>query len=162
MYKFSIPPESSGYTMEDPAEVIAIKLDGGASRFRRDKIGSTSKVSVRWTFDREDYTYFRNFYHALLGRGSLPFLIDLVLDEASPTEHKCYFVPGTVRLAEQRGHYYGVTAELEAHPIVANLEEAARDAAMVSEFGQDWRSAFPIWEDLLDTEVNGTLPGIGL
>jgi hypothetical protein len=162
MYKFAIPPEATGYMMEDPAEVIAIKLDGGASRFRRDKIGGTAKVSVRWAFDRTDYNYFRQFYSSLLKRGSEPFLIDLVIDDATPTEHKAYFTPGTVRLAEQRGHYYGVTAELEAYPIVTDDAQEALEAAMISEFGFDWQTDFPPWEDMLNTEVNVTLPGIGL
>lgn len=154
--KFIYPPESSGYTTEDPAEVITIKLDGGAPRYRRDKVGSTSKVSVRWVFDPTQYRYFRAFYHSLLGRGSEPFLIDLVLDYAEPTEHIAYFTPGTVRLAEQRGHYYGVTAELEAFPNPLDEELEIYYVFMINNFGDDW--AFD--EDLLNTIVNTQWPEV--
>lgn len=154
--KFAYPPESSGYTTEDPAEVIAIKLDGGASRYRRDKIGSTSRVSVRWVFDPTQYRYFRAFYHSLLGRGSEPFLIDLVLDYAEPTEHKAYFVPGTVRLSEQRGHYYGVTVELEAYPTEVDTELEIGYVYMINNFGDNWA----YYEDQLNTIVNTSWPEV--
>lgn len=156
--KFTIPPEATGYSMEDPNEVIAIKLDGGASRYRRDKLGGTSKVSVKWSFDREEYRYFRAFYRSLLGRGSQPFLIDLVIDLPDPIEHKAYFVPGTVRLQEQRGHYYGVTAELEAYPTELNETEEADFAALYGEFGSTYATDFPPVEDELNTQINTNLP----
>lgn len=154
--KFIYPPESSGYTTEDPAEVITTKLDGGASRYRRDKIGSTSRVSVRWVFDPIQYRYFRAFYHSFLGRGSEPFLIDLVLDYAEPTEHKSYFVPGTVRLAEQKGHYYGVTAELEAYPTEVDTEVEIDYVYLINEFGDSW----PYGEDQLNIIVNTMWPEV--
>lgn len=156
LVKFAYPPESAGYTTEDPAEVIAIKLDGGASRYRRDKIGSTSKVSVRWSFDPIQYRYFRAFFHSLLERGSSPFLVDLVLDRSEPTEHKAYFVPGTVRLAEQRGHYYGVTAELEAYPTAVEPETEIDYVYMINEFGDNWM----YYTDQLDVLVNTSWPEV--
>lgn len=156
LVKFVLPPESAGYTMEDPAEVLAVKLDGGASRFRRDKLGSTSRVTVRWAFDPDQYRYFRAFYNSLLERGSSPFLIDLVLDYAEPVEHKAYFVPGSVRLQEQRGFYYGVAAELEAYPapIDSNLEIDL--VWMFNEFGSNWKYG----EDRLNNIVNIDWPEV--
>jgi hypothetical protein len=157
--KFIIPPEATGYSMEDPNEVIAIKLDGGASRYRRDKVGGTSRVTVKWSFDRDEYHYFRAFYRSLLGRGAQPFLIDLVIDLADPTEHTAYFVPGTVRLQEQRGHYYGVTAELEAYQTPLDETEELNFAALFSEFGATYATDFPPLEDVLNEVVNVQLPG---
>lgn len=148
--KFIYPPESSGYSTEDPAEVISIKLDGGAPRYRRDKTGSTYKVSVRWVFDQVQYRYFRAFFNVFINRGADPFLIDLILDYAEPTEHKAYFVPGTIRLTEQRGHYYGVTAELDAYPNELDEELETDFVYMVNEFGDNWQYD----EDVLNTIVN--------
>jgi hypothetical protein len=159
MYKFSIPPDAAGYTTEDSAEVIAIKLDGGASRYRRDKTGSTSKVSVKWSFDREEYRYFRGFFNQLVQKGADPFLIDLVLDLPDPLEHRAYFVPGTVRLTEQRGHYYGVTAELEVYHTDTNTSDEAEFAGLYGAFGPDYATTFPPFDDQLNTLVNTTLPG---
>lgn len=157
--KFPIPPEAAGYAMEDPNEVIAIKLDGGASRYRRDKINGAAKVSVRWSFDRTEYEFFRAFFRSTLGRGSAPFRIDLVVDFASPVEHLAYFVPGSVRLQEQRGHYYGVTAELEVTQNAID-ETTQRDyVALYSYFGPDYATTFPPFEDRLNTMMNTTLPG---
>lgn len=160
MYKFAIPPESSGYMVEDAAaDVIAIKLDGGASRYRRDRIGSNSKVSVRWTFDPDEYRYFRAFYRFLTENGAKPFRIDLVLDTQFPEEHVAHFVPGTVRLQEQRGHAYFVSAELEVEPTVFEDEEAElANAVLFGAFGSDYPTAFPLFEDKLDVLMNIEIP----
>lgn len=154
--KFVLPPESAGYSVEDPAEVIAIQLDGGAARYRRDKTGSTSKVMVKWSFDRQEYRYFRGFYLSLLGRGAQPFLIDLVLDYAEPVEHTAYFVPGSVRLQEQKGHYYGVTAELEAYPNELDSELEKNLVFMYNTLGPNWS----LFEDKLDHIVNDLWPEV--
>lgn len=159
MYKFTIPPDAAGYSIEDPAEVVAIKLDGGASRYRRDRTGSTSKITVKWSFDREEYRYFRGFLNQLVNKGADPFLIDLVLDLPDPLEHKAYFVPGTVRLTEQRGHYYGVTAELEAYPTNVDAGGEAEFAVLYGIFGPSYAVDFPLFEDQVDILVNTTLPG---
>lgn len=161
LLKFPFVPDSSGYSVEDAAaDVIAVKLDGGASRYRRDRIGSNSKVSVRWTFDPEEYRYFRAFYRLLTDKGAKPFLVDLVLDTEFPEEHTAHFVPGTVRLQEQKGHGYFVTAELEVEPTVYEDEaQEIQKALLFTLFGKDYASAFPPIEDQLNTVVNIELPG---
>lgn len=158
--KFVYIPDSSGYSVQDAAaDVIAIQLDGGASRYRRDRIGSNSTVSVRWTFDPDEYRYFRAFYRFLTEKGAQPFLIDLVLDTQFPQEHVAHFVPGSVRLQEQRGHAYFVTAELEVEPTVFEDEEQeSAYAALYSAFGSDYATAFPPFEDQLNTLMNIEIP----
>lgn len=160
--KFVYIPDSSGYSVQDAAaDVIAIQLDGGASRYRRDRIGSNSNVSVRWTFDPEEYRYFRAFYRFLTEKGAKPFLIDLVLDTQFPEEHVAHFVPGSVRLQEQRGHAYFVTAELEVEPTLFEDEEAElMMATLFSIYGDNYATAFPIMENQLDDIVNVQLPGV--
>ena len=117
MDKFQLPPDSAAYTVVDGKEVIAIQLDGGAARYRRDILNANSKVTCQWTFDRDEYQYLRAFYKTSTSNGSLPFLIDLALDDPALTEHQAYFVPGSMSLREQRGHMYVVAAELDVKPI---------------------------------------------
>lgn len=159
--KFAYIPDASGYVVEDAAaDVIAIKLDGGASRYRRDRIGSNSKVSVRWTLDPSEYRYFRMFYRFLTDKGAKPFLIDLVLDTEFPAEHTAHFIPGSVRLQEQRGQAYIVSAELEVEPTVIENEDEERAAAILfSIFGPSYEEDFPPVESKLDVVVNLHLPG---
>lgn len=115
--KFILLPESSSYSVEAPKETLSIKLDGGASRFRVDNTRNFYKVSVKWVFDAVEYRYWRGFFRMVLGSGALPFTLDLITIRPSPEEHVVQIIPGTVRLQEQRGTYYGVTAELEAYPV---------------------------------------------
>lgn len=159
--KFVYIPDASGYVVEDAAaDVIAIKLDGGASRYRRDRIGSNSKVSVRWTFDPDEYRYFRAFYRFLTEKGAKPFRIDLVLDTQFPEEHVAHFVPGTVRLQEQRGHMYSVTAELEVKPTAfENEEDELNLAALYSALGPNYATTFPPLENTFDQLINVQIPG---
>lgn len=154
LVKFRYSPESASYAVEDPAEVVLVKLDGGAGRYRRDKLNSSSHVTVRWLFGREEYRYFRAFYRSLLGRGSDPFLIDLIIDYAEMTEYTAHFVPGSVHLSEQMGFSYIVTAQLEVTSLLVDDDTEVYYVYMINEFGEGWQSN----EDDLNTIVNSDLP----
>jgi len=154
MDKFQIPPDSAGYSVTDGKEVIAIQLDGGAARYRRDILNANSKVTCQWSFDRDEYQYMRSFYKTATSNGSLPFLIDLALDEPTLTEHQAYFVPGSVMLREQRGHLYVVSAELDVKPI-------PRDAAYDEGVVMIWSNYAPepaVFLNALEQLVNVDLP----
>lgn len=130
METFLINPESSSYSVEDGPSFIGVKLDGGASRFRKDKIGSARNVEVSWVFDRNEYLYFTSFYNTTINEGSLPFLIELILDDPIPVLHQVHFLQDTKKLSNQKGHSYTVTGTLEAIPVpIDNPLNAARVAA---------------------------------
>jgi hypothetical protein len=151
--EFVIPPDQTSYVATDGNDVISTKLMGGASRYRRDLIGSTAKVTVGWTVGPTQFKYIRAFYNAVAVKGSLPFSIGLLLDEPEITIHKAYFVPGSMSHSSPRGLTYNVSAELEVYP--AEISETAADYVyFYNEFGE----AFPYWEDMLNTIVNISLP----
>jgi hypothetical protein len=116
--KVEIPPDQDNFSLTDEADVLTVRLDGGASRYRLDKTGSTSRCTVQWTTDRDGYTYLRGFYRTVKN-GALPFLIDLYYDESILTEHQAYFIPGSFKLARQYGYTFVVAAELEVYPPAA-------------------------------------------
>lgn len=154
MQKFVIPPDNSQYSVNDGKEVVATELDGGAARYRRDVIGATSTVDVAWILDTIDYKYLRSFYRGLTGKGALPFLIDLILDEAELTEHKVYFVPGSMQLTGQKGLTYWVSAQLEVYP---NEDTDNGNAAlMYNAMGKNWQK----FEDKLNDIVNHIWPEV--
>lgn len=129
MFKMALAPDADGYNSLDGDEVIHVKLDGGQGRYRRDKIGATKTVQVKWTLNPSQYEYWRAFYVTGTQKGALPFLCDLVSEDgAGPTEHVCNFVPGSVTLPTQAGLTYVQQATLEVVPIPRN--EAA-DLALV-------------------------------
>lgn len=156
--KLILRPDNSSYSVTDGKEVVSTALDGGAGRYRRDILGATSSVNVQWVCDREDYHYIRAFYRSLLGKGAKPFLIDLVLDDPLPVEHKAYFVPGSMTLTSQRGLSYIVQAQLEVEPAEIDDVYETFFAAVYSNFGPDWRNTFPAFEDSFNVMVNTTIP----
>ena len=155
MQKFVIPPDNSQYSVTDGKEVVATQLDGGAARYRRDIIGATSTVNVSWVLGREEYLYLRSFYRAITGKGASPFLIELVLDEYELTEHKAYFIPGSMQLTAQKGLTHWVSAQLEVYPKEPTGYE--EDFVYVyNEFGASWQA----WFDKLDKIVNQDWPEV--
>jgi len=154
MDKFQLPPDSAAYTVVDGKEVVAVQLDGGAARYRRDILNANSKVTCQWTFDRDEYQYMRAFYRTATSNGSLPFLIDLALDDPALTEHQAYFVPGSMSLREQRGLMYVVAAELDVKPIP---RDQAHDECLV----MIWSNYAPepaLFLNQLEQLVNVQLP----
>lgn len=117
MAKFPRPPDQDNFSVTRGASTISVQLHGGAPRVRKDQIGTYSRVSCQWTCGREEYTEIQDFFDITLDEGSLPFTIDLYMKTGMQlTEHKAFFVPGTFKLAEQRGHTFIVQAELDANP----------------------------------------------
>lgn len=154
MQKFVIPPDNSQYSVTDGKEVVSTQLDGGAARYRRDIIGATSTVNAAWILDANGYKYIRSFYRGITGKGATPFLIDLILDEFELTEHKAYFVPGSLQLTQQKGLTYWVSAQLEVYP----NEDADNGnfALMYNAMGPDWQK----FEDKLNAIVNKDWPQV--
>jgi len=156
--KFIIPPDNSSYAVSDGKEVVSTKLDGGASRYRRDILGATSTVDVVWILGPDEYKYLRSFYRALCVSGSRPFLIDLILDEPTLTEHKAYFIPASVRLTGQKGLTYWVSAQLEVYPAEMDMQAEADFATIYSYWGPNWQTTFPVFDDELNTLMNIEIP----
>lgn len=118
MTAFPYVPTQAGYSISDgPATVISYKLDGGTSRYRRDTIGATNRVEVQWALEGTDYDAFMLFVKDDLQQGSLPFTIDLLLDQAEMTNHSAQIIPGTLRVTSVTGYIVVVSASLEAYPV---------------------------------------------
>lgn len=152
--KCNLAPEKQGYTHQDGNEVISVALDGGLSRTRKDKINAAMTVSVQWSCDKITYNYMRSFYRGVTESGALPFLIDLLIDDACTlTEVEARFVPGTFRLASHSGINYIITATLEIKSPVGS----GNIAYWLNEFNMnDYNAMF--YEDELNTVVNTILP----
>lgn len=122
MRKLPYLPDSDGYGFNDPTEAVMIQLDGGPPRVRSDILNGPIMLNANWTLDRADYDYFRSFYRVVVERESGKFKCDLVIDKSQLTEHDCIFVPGSMKLAQQKGHMYVVSATLVVIPIPMDLD----------------------------------------
>jgi hypothetical protein len=141
MSKFLIPPLQAGYAVESAAEeTLRAKLDGGASKFRADIIGGASNVACNWQMNPSQFNYLGAFYRTATARGSLPFEIDLLLDNASMVEYSAHFL-GKYTYT-QSGLTYYVQAMLEVVPNF-NPDEASDDAALIAAFEAQWALEHP-------------------
>lgn len=158
MYKLDIPPDSDGYTVEHPELIEQTKLVGGYSRYRRTKLGSTYKVTVKWKLDRAEYDKLMNFYYGVTNAGLYPFYMDLILEQNQLKQCVARFVPHTLRTVEQRGLAYVVTAELDVMPDYKRLEALGDyTGTLFDEFGSEYTELFPLAEDVIDILVTTEL-----
>ena len=126
--KFVIAPTQASYSVRDGETTLSVKLDGGASRYRRDVLNANRIVTCEWRLSAGDFQYFRAFYNTETVSGSGSFLIDLIIDDADLTEHEAHFVPNTLQMSVVSGTTYSVRADLEVKPIA---RDAVYDAGLV-------------------------------
>jgi hypothetical protein len=159
--KLTIAPDQAGYAVTDGVEVISAKLDGGASRYRKDVVGANSTVNAVWRVGKTDFRYLRSFFNILNGKGAKAFLLDLYLDREELTEHECHFIPGSFRLSGQRGQQFTVSAQIEAKPIKLSEEEEEAErvwATLYGELGPDFENLFPPIESDFDDIITIDFP----
>jgi len=151
MPTLALPPDYSSYTVTDGVETISVKLKGGASRYRKDILNSTSTVDCQWTLTAGQYEYWRAFYRTATVSGSIPFLCPLTLDRSGVKNFKCYFVPSSISVSDMEGDViFIIQAQLEVVPIPA---DPLADAAIIAFNGN-----LQTQEDLLNTITNYLLP----
>jgi len=129
MSRIRVRPSRASYSVARGAETLAVKLDGGASRFRRDILSAAFLVDVEWQLDVSGYNYINAFYRTTIVHGSLPFTINLILDQAALVEYTAKIIPGTFRLTRQEGLLYVVSAQLEV-----TAADPSGDATVVSNY----------------------------
>jgi len=160
--KFAIAPNQAGYSVTDGQETISQKLDGGKGRYRLDVLNSSRAVNVRWNFNESEYLYFRAFYNTITVSGSLPFLIDLVIDSSALTEHEAHFVTKSVSLSQTiAGKQFTVGAQLEIKPDIPDAEYDETIVMLVDEYGslEVAQEVLEQLEQLVNVDMPGSLPG---
>lgn len=111
--QLQVLPSQDAYSVEYSSNSIAVKLEGGRSRFGLTKKNGVDVVNVEYDLNQEDYQYFWAFYNDATKRGALPFQSYLYLNSSDLTLHLCKFVPGSLRLVRQDGNKFVVAATLE-------------------------------------------------
>jgi hypothetical protein len=148
-------PDADGYQGGEVEEVTYTPLEGGPGRTRRDCIGGTKIVAVKWTLNPRQYAYWRAFYSTTVARGELPFTCPLNSDDGTgPADHTCRFVPGSVSQPTVGAFTYVMRASLEVTPLPRN-ETVDEEIVMV--YGLLGDEASTIFADLAIL-VNVTMP----
>jgi hypothetical protein len=124
-----LPPDQANYAGDFGNQVVDVKLEGGASRFRADEQGAVFIVNCRWQCDATNFNYLTAFYRTAVNFGALPFNIDLLLDNNTMNNYVAHFVPGTFGLDSNSGETYVMKAQLEVCP---NPAYYVNDAAIIA------------------------------
>lgn len=154
-----IPPDQDGYSVEKSAEsVIRIQLDGGAGRYRQDLFGVSDLVSCQWILDGEQYNYLQSFYRSH-SSGSMPFIVNLIIDYAELKPYECRFIPNSFKLTGVKGLAYFCSATLECTPIEEiDIGLDADIVYLIDMYGWDYAARFTQVESQLHKIVNINIP----
>lgn len=117
--KFNIGTDFASYSARVGSDVVMEVLDGPAGRYRQDVKRATSRIAARWTLTQFQFRYARAFYNTATALGSLPFHIDLTIDNSSVEQVTAHFIPGSFQWQFESGVHV-VTAELEVERNPAN------------------------------------------
>jgi hypothetical protein len=126
-------PLTAGYSAKQTPGVLAVELDGGSARYRKDILHGSFRVTVSWACNGEQYEYLNAFHRTATVAGALPFDIALRLDDDALETFSAHFVPGTFGLSRTEGERRWVEAELE---VVKPYDpgEAAADTAIIAAY----------------------------
>lgn len=111
--KLPFLPEQSGYTVNHGDQLVQVKLDGGAPRTRADFDNATSQVQAGWLLDLDDYQIFMHFMKRTVENGSLPFLVELILDFSARVTYRATMVAGSLKTNQVRGLSRRISMNLE-------------------------------------------------
>lgn len=112
MAKLTLRPDEASYAQTPGSEVASVQLNGGRAWRRKTKDNASSIVNVTWILEEGEYQLFWAFFRVYTARGSLPFNMDLVLEDSILEDVECYFNTEPSLAAKDNG-VYTVTSELE-------------------------------------------------
>ena len=119
------------YSIVPGAEVEEVQVEAGPPWRRRDFFGATHQVSLQLVLEPFAYTYLMAFWRTTLGKGTLPFLIDLIIDTSELSEYQATLVGGKLSTTIN-GDAYLVTGMLS---VLRAPDEADNDDAIIALFG---------------------------
>jgi hypothetical protein len=135
--KLNLQPDAGKHAAQWGNEVLSTPVNNGPTRTRRDFDGMPATVPIQFVCDESEYQYLCAFYRARAGHGTLPFLIDLFVDQANWLEYEAKFVAGTFALASKMGDAYIVTAQLEVQKSPDDDEGDEAYLVLFDNFGPD-------------------------
>lgn len=155
-------PEQDGYTVTRGKEAIAIRLDGGPSRVRRDSLGMPHEVAVRLLCDETNFAGVTGFLRERVRSRTRYFRMPLLLDVPVVVPYLARVLDGPEVLESTRGLTFVVRATLEViqNPIksfslvLQNVaDERVVDSGTIDYSGE--MSEFPVGRQIMLTGCRG-------
>lgn len=155
-------PEQGGYRVRRGNDSIAIRLDGGPARVRRDSLGTPHQVSVTFMCTEEEYTGLIGFCRERAQSRTRFFRIPLLIDVPVAVNYRARILDEPEALESTRGLTFLVGATLEVLPnpikslsvICQNVDDPrVVDAGTIDYAGE--MSEFPVGRNVLLTGCSG-------
>jgi hypothetical protein len=158
MNKIQLTPTQASYSVEYGQTTVGTSFQSGRRRYRRDVINPNHTISVRWIVDPLGLQYLRSFFNTTLKGGSLPFLIDLIIDGGNLTEHEAHFIEDSLQVGEVNGNLSFVTAQLEAVPLPVDDEANDSLVMLYEEYGISTIEVLDLLEKLVNIDFPEAIP----
>ena len=112
MLEIPFRPLQDGYGATLNDGVYGFRTAGGVGRSRRALLGSVSEVDVEWTLGPDEYSQMMFMIDHQLAGGTIPFLIELILDDGELKKYTAEIDPESLELDDVEGLTYTVSATL--------------------------------------------------
>ncbi len=158
--KLQLLASKAGYAVAESSDaILSAKVGAGLPRQRLDFKNAPQRVNVSFKLDPGQYRYWRAFWRNGVFFGSLPFLIDLIIDDYELAEYEAMFVPGSVQLADVSGLRYQISAVLDVKP---NAGDESYDAGLVmiyEEYGEEGDEIINLLAEVVNEDLPAAIPG---
>jgi hypothetical protein len=155
--KLHLTAPEDNYSFQDGESVLRAQVGAGPSRSRLDMLGAPIMLSVTLVLDGTGYQYWRAFYRSQIAEGSLPFIMDLIIDRPELEEHEVKLIPGSSGLGARRGEAYQVPLQLEVRMPVIDADYDAELVALYAIYGDDSAQILGLLAALVNVDLAGAL-----
>ncbi len=157
-YKLNYIPNQASYSIDTRQETIAIPLEGGTSRYRKDIIDAGTRANVSWILNTTEYADFREFYKLTTSAGTTSFKIDLAINYGTLEEYDARIIPDSLSTSRYADGFFNVQAQLELNAKARDTDADLIALVLVPEYGENYATLFPPDENDIDIIINTDFP----
>ena len=112
-------PENTSYNVTFGCATTRTVVMSGPAKYRKSFVNAPTVFDVQWLFNAAQFKQFMDYYRKTLREGSLLASVNLIGynsdsgGDGPVVMRDVHFVPGSLKITQQRGHAYIVTAQLE-------------------------------------------------
>lgn len=157
-YKLNYIPNQASYSIDTRQETIAIPLEGGTSRYRKDIIDAGTIANVSWILNTTEYADFREFYKLTTSAGTTSFKVDLAINSTTVEEYDARIIPDSLSTSRYGDGFFNVQAQLELEAKTRDPDADLARAVLYPIYGANYATLFPVDENAIDIIINTDFP----
>lgn len=157
-YKLNYIPNQASYSIDTRQETIAIPLEGGTSRYRKDIIDAGTIANVSWILNTTEYADFREFYKLTTSAGTTSFKVDLAINSTTVEEYDARIIPDSLSTSRYGDGFFNVQAQLELEAKTRDPDADLARVVLYPIYGANYATLFPVDENAIDIIINTDFP----